>query len=94
VTDLSDHNQDLEFSEEYEQARKRVERKRKFSADLVASSSTHTSTSGADAAALGKRTWKRLPGPARDEVVSESGTTSGRNASVSPMSEVIRAVSI
>jgi len=37
VSDLSDLKQtDLEFSEEYEQARKRVERKRKFRADLVA----------------------------------------------------------
>ncbi len=37
MTDLSDLEQkDLEFSEEYEQARKRVERKRKFRADLVA----------------------------------------------------------
>jgi fatty acid desaturase len=37
VSDLSDLEQtDLEFSEEYEQARKRVERKRKFRADLVA----------------------------------------------------------
>ena len=37
MSDLSDLEQtDLEFSEEYEQARKRVERKRKFRADLVA----------------------------------------------------------
>ena len=37
MSDLSDLKQtDLEFSEEYEQARKRVERKRKFRADLVA----------------------------------------------------------
>jgi fatty acid desaturase len=37
VSDLTDRKQEnLEFSEEYEQARKRVERKRKFSADLVA----------------------------------------------------------
>jgi uncharacterized ion transporter superfamily protein YfcC len=37
MSDLSDLKQrDQEFSEEYEQARKRVERKRKFSADLVA----------------------------------------------------------
>jgi fatty acid desaturase len=37
MTDLSDLKQtDVESSEEYEQARKRVERKRKFRADLVA----------------------------------------------------------
>jgi fatty acid desaturase len=37
MSDLSEHKQEeLEFSEEYEQARKRVERKRKFSSDLVA----------------------------------------------------------
>jgi fatty acid desaturase len=37
VTDLSDQKREnLASSEEYEQARKRVERKRKFSADLVA----------------------------------------------------------
>jgi uncharacterized ion transporter superfamily protein YfcC len=37
MSDLSDLKQrDQEFSEEYEQARKRVERKRKFGADLVA----------------------------------------------------------
>jgi hypothetical protein len=37
VSDLTDRTQEnLGFSEEYEQARKRVERKRKFSADLVA----------------------------------------------------------
>jgi hypothetical protein len=37
VSDLSDLKQpDVEFSEEYEQARKRVERKRKFRADVVA----------------------------------------------------------
>ena len=37
MSDLSGLEQEkLEFSEEYEQARKRVERKRKFSADLVA----------------------------------------------------------
>jgi fatty acid desaturase len=37
MTDLSDLEQtNVEFSEEYEQARKRVERKRKFRADLVA----------------------------------------------------------
>jgi fatty acid desaturase len=37
MTDLSDLEQtDVELSEEYEQARKRVERKRKFRADLVA----------------------------------------------------------
>lgn len=37
MSDLSDLEQrDQQISEEYEQARKRVERKRKFSADLVA----------------------------------------------------------
>jgi fatty acid desaturase len=37
MTDLSDLEQtNVELSEEYEQARKRVERKRKFRADLVA----------------------------------------------------------
>ena len=37
MSDLSDLKQSgVEFSEEYEQARKRVERKRKFRADLVA----------------------------------------------------------
>jgi fatty acid desaturase len=37
MSDLSDRKQqDVEVSEEYEQARKRVERKRKFRADLVA----------------------------------------------------------
>jgi fatty acid desaturase len=37
MSELSDRKQEeLEFSEEYEQARKRVERKRKFSANLVA----------------------------------------------------------
>jgi fatty acid desaturase len=37
VTDLSDLKQtNVEFPEDYEQARKRVERKRKFRADLVA----------------------------------------------------------
>jgi fatty acid desaturase len=37
MSDLADRKQqDVEFSEEYEQARKRVERKRKFRADLVA----------------------------------------------------------
>jgi fatty acid desaturase len=37
MTDVSDPRQtNVEFSEEYEQARARVERKRKFRADLVA----------------------------------------------------------
>ena len=37
MSDLADRKQqDVQVSEEYEQARKRVERKRKFRADLVA----------------------------------------------------------
>ncbi len=37
MSDLADRKQqDVQFSEEYEQARKRVESKRKFRADLVA----------------------------------------------------------